>query len=101
MLSGLPPFNAPEPKIMFKKIKAGKVNFSHKEFKKVSDMTKTLIKRMLDPNPETRITIKELCNEECFAVDDSLSSDFIDIKDKVIANLLKFRHDNNFVKGIK
>lgn len=97
----MPPFNAPEPKIMFKKIKAAKVNFGHKEFKKVSDKTKELIKRMLDPNPKTRITIGELCNEECFAVDDSLSSDFIDIKQKVIDSLRNFKNDSTFVKAIK
>jgi len=87
MLSGLPPFNAPEPKIMFKKIKEGKVSFSHKEFKKVSEKSKQLIRRMLDPNPKTRITIRELCSEEMFARDESLSQDFVEIKDNLILNL--------------
>jgi len=101
MLSGLPPFNAPEPKIMFKKIKEGKVTFSHKEFKKVNEKSKQLIRRMLDPNPKTRITIRELCIEEMFARDDSLSSDFVLIKNKLISNLRNYRTETNFMKAIK
>jgi len=101
MLSGFPPFNAPDPRIMFKKIKDGKVSFSHREFKKVSSKVKEIISRMLDPNPKTRISISELCVEEMFSRDDSLSSDFIDIKPNIIENLKNYRKDSVFMKAIK
>ena len=54
MLSGFYPFFDKSRVGIFSKIKSGQFDFDQKEFAKVSDEAKNLIKRMLQVNPKNR-----------------------------------------------
>ena len=47
LLCGEPPFQGETEDEIFKKVKKGKISFSHPEFKNVSDNCKNLIKKLL------------------------------------------------------
>ena len=55
LLCGEPPFQGDTEEEIFKKVKKGKVSFSHPEFKKVSENCKNLIKKLLQPKISRRI----------------------------------------------
>eukprot|EP00897_Mesotaenium_endlicherianum_P001209 jgi/Mesen1/1115/ME000123S00288 len=56
MLSGYPPFWAPDDKGVYAAIRSGKVNLKEGPWKKVSDEAKDLIKGMLTIDPSLRMT---------------------------------------------
>ncbi|KAK7404494.1 hypothetical protein VNO78_05427 [Psophocarpus tetragonolobus] len=60
LLCGVPPFWAESEEGIAQAIIKGKVDFTRDPWPKVSDEAKHLVKRMLDPNPFTRITVQEI-----------------------------------------
>lgn len=63
LLSGKPPFVGPNRRITFDMIKNAPVDVGRESLKSVSADAKDLILRMLDRNPETRITASQAkCN---------------------------------------
>ncbi|KAG4973926.1 hypothetical protein JHK87_030747 [Glycine soja] len=60
LLCGVPPFWAESEEGIAQAIIRGKVDFTRDPWPKVSDEAKHLVKRMLDPNPFTRITVQEV-----------------------------------------
>ncbi|XP_027904197.1 CBL-interacting serine/threonine-protein kinase 9-like isoform X3 [Vigna unguiculata] len=62
LMAGFMPFDAPTPMALFKKIV--KAEFSCPSW--FPPQAKTLLKRILDPNPQTRIKIPELLKDEWF-----------------------------------
>jgi calcium-dependent protein kinase len=58
MLSGTPPFNGKTDKIIYEKILAGNVYFTEKKWSKVSPEARELILKMLEYDPEKRISAR-------------------------------------------
>jgi len=59
LLCSQPPFHGKQDDETFDKIKNQPLNFNHKNWGKVSQEAKDLIKKMLDKNPETRFSAEE------------------------------------------
>ncbi|KAL1361859.1 hypothetical protein HN51_010179 [Arachis hypogaea] len=60
LLCGVPPFWAETEEGIAQAIIRGHLDFTRDPWPKVSDEAKHLVKRMLDPNPQTRITVQEV-----------------------------------------
>ena len=56
LVSGYLPFQGDNRNQVFNKIQKGQYHFNHKEFDKVSEQGKNLIRKMLVVNPKERIT---------------------------------------------
>ena len=56
MLSGNPPFNGPNDKVIMNKVQQGKYSFDGPEWHQVSGDAKEFIKKMLEYDPEKRLT---------------------------------------------
>ena len=56
LLSGYLPFQGENRNIVFNKIQKGQYHFNHKEFIKVSEEGKNLIRKMLVVDPDQRVT---------------------------------------------
>eukprot|EP01084_Bolivina_argentea_P215596 366045_1 len=59
LLGGYPPFQDENKSILYKKIKRGRFTFHRKYWVNVSDDAKDLIRKLLQLNPEQRLTAKE------------------------------------------
>ena len=66
LLSGYLPFQGPNKYEVFKKILAGKYHFNHKEFAKVTEEAKDLIRRFLQVDSEKRISIQDALKHPWF-----------------------------------
>jgi Protein kinase domain. len=60
MLCGLPPFYSKNEQEIYEKIKKMPVSFRAEVWRTVSDEAKNLILKMLEKNPEKRISINEV-----------------------------------------
>ncbi|KAL2629102.1 hypothetical protein R1flu_013788 [Riccia fluitans] len=69
LLSGVPPFWGETDQAIFNKITRGRVDYSSYPWPGISASAKDLVKRMLDMNPKTRITAKEVLLHPWIAVD--------------------------------
>ena len=56
LLSGYLPFQGENRNIVFSKIQKSQYHFNHKEFSKVSEEGKNLIRKMLIVDPQKRVT---------------------------------------------
>lgn len=56
LLSGYLPFQGENRNVVFNKIQRAQYHFNHKEFSKVSDEGKSLIRKMLVVDPQQRVT---------------------------------------------
>lgn len=56
LISGCFPFFGDTNNEIFKEIKAAKVTFKEKQWKRISEEAKDLILQLLNPNPKLRIT---------------------------------------------
>lgn len=63
LLSGIPPFKGKNSFETYESIKNGKLEFSHQNWKPVSDEAKTLISKMLGKNPKLRPSIEEVFHD--------------------------------------
>lgn len=75
MLAGKFPFYGDTDEKFMKRLRAG-VKFPNKEWRNVSQQAKSLIRGLLDPNPDTRLTAKEALEHRwlCEDTDDMLAT---------------------------
>jgi len=66
LLCGYPPFNGENDKIIMDKVAAGKYDFSHNEWNDVSDEAKKLIKKLMEYDPNSRISAEQALNDPWF-----------------------------------
>ena len=66
LLCGEPPFQGETEEEIFKNVKKGKYDFSHEEFKNVSENCKNLIKKLLEPKISRRIRAKDALKHPFF-----------------------------------
>jgi calcium-dependent protein kinase len=71
LLSGCPPFYGKNEKEIFSKILSGNFSFRHKIWKKISEEAKDLVNKLLEINPEKRISAKDALNEKWFKVNEN------------------------------
>lgn len=59
MLSGSPPFNGKTDKDIFQAILEGKFSFPEKKWSHISDEAKDLVSKLLEYDPEKRISARQ------------------------------------------
>ena len=68
LLSGAPPFYGKNEKEIFAKILNGNLSFKNEIWNKISEEAKDLIKKLLEINPDKRISAKEALKEKWFEI---------------------------------
>ena len=81
LLCGQPPFYGEYEEEIFDKIKSCKYNFSHPAFKKVSKNCKNLIRKLLEPKKQYRITASDALKHPFFTESFDPSSAMTENKD--------------------
>ena len=90
LLCGEPPFPGETEEEVFQKIKKCKYSFKYKEFKEVSNNCKNLIKRLLEPMKNKRITASEALKHPFFT--ESFNPSEMEKKDlSILKNLINFK----------
>ena len=90
LLCGEPPFPGETEEEVFQKIKKCKYSFKYKEFKEVSNNCKNLIKRLLEPIKNKRITASEALKHPFFT--ESFNPSEMEKKDlSILKNLINFK----------
>lgn len=103
MMCGYLPFNGKTTERVFERIKVGKINFDHEEFKSVSKEGKELIKKLLVVDPRKRITAQELLNDAWIKKFDEgtivdAQTDALD--KKAIENMRKFKGVSHLKRAV-
>ena len=91
LLCGSPPFNGKTEKEIFRKILDCDYTFRHKIWNKVSNEAKNLVGKLLEKNPEKRLSAKEALNDDWFKKFEKV------IIDKSCLNNINY---NMFIKNI-
>ena len=63
LLSGYPPFNGPNDRVIMENVALGSYNFDGAEWKTVSKEAKNLIKKLLEYDPAKRIGCEEAISD--------------------------------------
>ena len=71
LLCGSPPFYGKNEKEIFSKILSGNFSFRHKIWNKISEEAKDLVNKLLEINPEKRLSAKEALNEKWFKINEN------------------------------
>eukprot|EP00300_Choanocystis_sp_HF-7_P020669 c20648_g2_i1.p1 GENE.c20648_g2_i1~~c20648_g2_i1.p1 ORF type:complete len:863 (+),score=160.72 c20648_g2_i1:197-2590(+) len=71
MLCGFPPFYGPTPSHVINKVTAGSYKFPKPHWDQISDQARDLVTKLLDLNPETRYTIRQVRKHPWMAVANS------------------------------
>lgn len=87
ILSGIPPFNGHDDQQIMEKVATGVYTMDIKEFENVSTMAKSLIKSMLEFNPNTRISAQKVINHEWFKAMKTREVDDPSLSLKTLKNL--------------
>ncbi|GMI34632.1 hypothetical protein TeGR_g12175, partial [Tetraparma gracilis] len=67
LLSGTPPFDASDS---FDAASNAQISFKGSVWSNVSEVAIDMVGRLLDPSPQTRMTVSEACDHEWIAIDD-------------------------------
>ena len=68
LLCGSPPFYGKNEKEIFSKILSGNFSFRHKIWNKISNEAKNLVKRMLEINPDKRLSARDALKDKWFEI---------------------------------
>ncbi|XP_020236052.1 calcium-dependent protein kinase 24 [Cajanus cajan] len=98
LLCGVPPFWAESEEGIAQAIIRGKVDFTRDPWPKVSDEAKHLVKRMLDPNPFTRIKVQEVLDHSW--IQHREHGRTISLGDQVRMRIKQFSLMNRFKKKV-
>mmetsp|Transcript_39542 Transcript_39542/g.101085 ORF Transcript_39542/g.101085 Transcript_39542/m.101085 type:complete len:479 (-) Transcript_39542:266-1702(-) len=96
LLSGVPPFWGNTEQEIFDSVLRGKPEFDSDPWPKISEPAKNLVKKMLQPDPSKRITIKEVLKDP-WLVENGLASD-APLDESVLNNIKNFANMNKLKK---
>uniref|UniRef100_A0A0E0BQM0 non-specific serine/threonine protein kinase n=1 Tax=Oryza glumipatula TaxID=40148 RepID=A0A0E0BQM0_9ORYZ len=96
LLCGVPPFWAETDEGIAQAIIRSHIDFQREPWPKVSDNAKDLVRRMLDPNPYTRLTAQQ--NEEHPWIQNASAAPNIPLGEAVRSRLKQFTVMNKFKK---
>jgi len=68
LLCGFPPFNAENDNAILNKVSKAEYSFSSPEWDCVSDQARNLVGRLLEPNPDLRISAEEALSDPWFRI---------------------------------
>ena len=103
LLCGYPPFNGQTNKDIYNSIKYSKLLFVKEEWKDVSKNAISLIKQMLDKDPNNRISAEECLNHKWFKVLEKMDNQAImnhPNKKDIIQKMTLFVQQNKFKQAV-
>ncbi|KAL6661024.1 hypothetical protein ACP70R_000408 [Stipagrostis hirtigluma subsp. patula] len=96
LLCGVPPFWGDNDEKIAQAILRGGIDFSREPWPRVSASAKDLVRRMLDPNPSTRLTARQVLEHPWLKNADTAPN--VSLGDAVRARLQQFSAMNKFKK---
>ena len=95
-MSGYPPFNGPNDRIIMEKVSKGIYSFSGKEWLYVSKEAKRFIKKLLEYEPNSRYTAEQAINDQWIKEkggdkDKPIESSVCEMTQNIMTNLKEFR----------
>mmetsp|Transcript_21499 Transcript_21499/g.38283 ORF Transcript_21499/g.38283 Transcript_21499/m.38283 type:complete len:476 (-) Transcript_21499:316-1743(-) len=96
LLSGVPPFWGNTEQEIFDSVLRGKPEFESDPWPKISEPAKNLVRKMLQPDPSKRITIKDVLKDP-WLVENGLASD-APLDESVLSNIKNFANLNKLKK---
>lgn len=97
-LSGYPPFGGKNNEVIFRNIVKKELSFEKEEFNAVSIPALDLISKLLDKDPEKRITLEDALNHEWFKVE--LTEEPV-VDTEVIKRMVEFNQESLLVQKMK
>ena len=99
LLTGRPPFDGEDDNEILENVKIGKYDMTNHPFPLLSDESKDLITKLLEYNPNKRISASEALNHSWFKTAEFKKKDQINIvphslAKQMISNLTKYNSDN-------
>ncbi|OIV99428.1 hypothetical protein TanjilG_17238 [Lupinus angustifolius] len=98
LLCGVPPFWAETEEGIAQAIIRSNLDFTRDPWPKVSEEAKDIVKRMLDPNPQTRVTVQEVLEHSWIQNKDRARN--ISLGDQVRMRIKTFSLMNRFKKKV-
>lgn len=98
LLCGVPPFWAETEEGIAHAIVRGSIDFERDPWPKVSDEAKHLVKSMLDPNPNSRLTVEEVLEHPWIHNTDHVPN--VSLGENVRARIKQFSLMNRFKKKV-
>lgn len=96
LLSGMPPFFGNTDKEIFNEILRGKLDFKSEPWPRVSEGAKDCIRKMLNPNPNERMTAAEALKHP-WVKEDGTAQD-IELGNAVVDRMMRFQRQEKFKK---
>jgi len=96
ILTGVPPFTGKDEQEILKKVATEKIKFDGEEWKDLSDEVKDLLKKMLDRNPDTRISAENALQHPWIKKNKVKKGESI-----IEGRIKKHLEDNNIFKNVR
>ncbi|GER57569.1 calcium-dependent protein kinase [Striga asiatica] len=96
LLSGVPPFSGESNQAIFDAVMCGHLNFNSDPWPSISNSAKDLLKKMLQSDPNHRLTAVEVLNHPWMREDGDASDEPLDIA--VLTRMKKFQEMNKLKK---
>ena len=90
LLSGAPPFYGKNEKEIFNKILTGNLSFKNKIWNTISEEAKSLVKKLLEIDPEKRISAKDALKEKWFEINKNPNNKISNSLPMFIKNITEF-----------
>ena len=90
LLSGAPPFYGKNEKEIFNKILTGNLSFKNKIWNTISEEAKSLVKKLLEIDPEKRISAKDALKEKWFEINKNPNNKINNSLPMFIKNITEF-----------
>lgn len=100
LLSGSPPFYAPEKVDLYEKIKHEDPDFAHPRWLKVSKEAKQLVKSLLDKNPNKRPSCEDIINSPWIHAFTKGKYSMDEFDKEILMHLKTFHNRSQFAKSI-
>eukprot|EP00347_Sterkiella_histriomuscorum_P018781 403344202 len=100
LLSGNPPFNGKNDQAIFDSIALGYVSFQGVEWKNISNQAKIFIKKMLQVNPDDRISAQQALNDPWIKIYTSSDTVAPPMAMNILNNLRSFSSELKFQQAV-
>lgn len=99
LLCGYPPFTGKSDAEVLSKVKQGYLQFSHKDWRNVSDDAKDLIRMLIKTNPQERLSAEQAL-QHAWIAQKAPKAASVTLEESFVERLQAFRAQNKFKKAV-